>query len=298
MAGDTTGANGTIIARPADGVGSMRNGFGDHEHTLAELYQLLKTSGPATLNRVFQDGFGAPFGEHVTALTASNNFLTTINTAINIGLVTATPEWQLFRATRGVEEHSAHFVQLGETVLAASPAAQRLFNGLGFSFSKLARLKGKPIIVSPEYELDPFRARRADVFCVFPFRKPHDAFFEKVMKPAIEGMGFSVRLAVDHRSSKFIAEEIFNSIAVSRIVVADLTGANPNVLYEVGLAHAIGKPVVLLTRRDKDIPFDLRHIRYLTLRSFSRGGLPLAKLKEALSEQAEAAAPVDVEAKG
>lgn len=45
------------------------------------------------------------------------------------------------------------------------------------------------------------------------------------------------------------------------VIIADLSGSNPNVFYEVGLAHAIGKPVILLTSDTKDIPFDVRDIR-------------------------------------
>jgi hypothetical protein len=41
------------------------------------------------------------------------------------------------------------------------------------------------------------------------------------------------------------------------VVVAELTGRNPNVLYEVGMAHCLGKPVVLLCQTQGDIPFDL-----------------------------------------
>jgi hypothetical protein len=42
-----------------------------------------------------------------------------------------------------------------------------------------------------------------------------------------------------------------------------LSGRNPNVMYEVGLAHAIGKPILLLTRNEEDVPVDLRGVRYL-----------------------------------
>jgi hypothetical protein len=293
---DTFAADKSTVIPVGGGVSAMRDRHGTQEWTLAQLYQLLKSAGPTTLDQLFRKVFGEPFDDNATGRTVSNNFLSLVNTAINIGLVVASPPWQRHRPTQDAAEHAAHMAALGGTLLSPSPAAQQLFNGLGFSFAKLAQLKGKPIIVSPEYEIDPYRARSVDVFCIFPFRKPHDAFFEKVVKPAIEGFGFSVQLAVDHRSSKFIAEEIFNSIMAARIVVADCTGANPNVLYEVGLAHAIGKPVVLLTRQDKDIPFDLRHIRYLTLRSFSRGGLPLDKLKQALTEQADPPVTVEPEA--
>jgi hypothetical protein len=45
------------------------------------------------------------------------------------------------------------------------------------------------------------------------------------------------------------------------MVVAELSGRNPNVMYEVGLAHAIGKPIIFLARNEEDVPFDLRNLR-------------------------------------
>lgn len=46
-------------------------------------------------------------------------------------------------------------------------------------------------------------------------------------------------------------------------MVSDLTGRNPNVLYETGLAHACDRDVILITQNEGDVPFDLKHIRYI-----------------------------------
>ena len=56
-----------------------------------------------------------------------------------------------------------------------------------------------------------------------------------------------------------------NQIAKADLIVADLTGRNPNVFYETGYAHALTKRVILLTQRAEDIPFDLKdypHVIY------------------------------------
>ena len=45
--------------------------------------------------------------------------------------------------------------------------------------------------------------------------------------------------------------------------MCDVTGRNPNVFYEAGIAHAMGKKVVIITQNDQDVPFDLRHLRYV-----------------------------------
>jgi hypothetical protein len=62
-----------------------------------------------------------------------------------------------------------------------------------------------------------------------------------------------------------ILERIYGQISNADIVVAEMTGRNANVFYETGYAHGLGKPVILLTKRADDIPFDLRmfpHIAY------------------------------------
>ena len=65
--------------------------------------------------------------------------------------------------------------------------------------------------------------------------------------------------------------EIWNAICASQIVIADCTGRNPNVFYEIGVAHTVGKPVILLTQIVEDVPFDLRHIRFIKYELTRRG---------------------------
>jgi nucleoside 2-deoxyribosyltransferase len=60
-----------------------------------------------------------------------------------------------------------------------------------------------------------------------------------------------------------ILERIYRQIELADLVVADMTGQNPNVFYEVGYAHAKGKLCVLLTQSTEDIPFDLKHHRHI-----------------------------------
>jgi hypothetical protein len=57
--------------------------------------------------------------------------------------------------------------------------------------------------------------------------------------------------------------DIWDAIRAARIIIADCTGRNANIFYEIGLAHALGKPVVLLSQHEEDVPFDLGHIRFI-----------------------------------
>lgn len=63
--------------------------------------------------------------------------------------------------------------------------------------------------------------------------------------------------------SETILERIYRQIDTADFIIADMTGKNPNVFYEVGYAHARGKLCTLVTQTVEDIPFDLRHHRHI-----------------------------------
>lgn len=79
-----------------------------------------------------------------------------------------------------------------------------------------------------------------------------------------------------------IIDEIFSLICRSGIVVCDLTERNANVLYEMGVAQTIGKPVVMLTQSDADIPFDVKHHRYLKYLNNDQGR---EEMRDALADR-------------
>ena len=58
-------------------------------------------------------------------------------------------------------------------------------------------------------------------------------------------------------------DQIWTGINTAKVLVAELTKRNPNVFYELGLAHALRKPVVLVAGDKDDVPFDLQHIRVI-----------------------------------
>jgi len=57
--------------------------------------------------------------------------------------------------------------------------------------------------------------------------------------------------------------DIRKSIVESDLILCEMTERNPNVFYELGLAHAVGRPSILVSRKEEDIPFDLRHVRVI-----------------------------------
>jgi nucleoside 2-deoxyribosyltransferase len=99
-------------------------------------------------------------------------------------------------------------------------------------------------------------------FVVMPFDSLFQIQYERVIKPAIEELGLKCIRGDEIYSKPQIMADIWKSIRKSRLVIAEMTDRNANVFYEMGLAHAIGKPIILLTRNEEDVPFDLKALRY------------------------------------
>jgi len=77
-----------------------------------------------------------------------------------------------------------------------------------------------------------------------------------------------------------IYQDIVDLIDRSSVVVCDCSGRNPNVFYEMGIAHTLGKRVILITQNNNDVPFDVRHLRYI---AYLNNGEGLRDLTDQLS---------------
>lgn len=119
-----------------------------------------------------------------------------------------------------------------------------------------------------------------DVFVLMPFAEELKPVYEDHIKDTIKKFNLSIARADDFFSHNAIMDEIWSAIYYSKVIIADCTGKNPNVFYEIGLAHAIGRPVILITQNPDDVPFDLRHIRYIYYNNTPRG---MKKFEETLS---------------
>jgi hypothetical protein len=100
-------------------------------------------------------------------------------------------------------------------------------------------------------------------FVVMPFASMFEREYMRVIRPAVEAAGLECVRGDEIYSEQSIVQDIWKSVRHARVIVAELSGRNPNVMYEVGLAHALGKPIVLLTRNQEDVPFDLKSLRYI-----------------------------------
>ena len=113
------------------------------------------------------------------------------------------------------------------------------------------------------------------VFVAMPFDPAFDDLYHLGIKPACEKAGAVAQRVDEQIFQESILQRIYSQISKADVVVADVTGMSPNVFYEVGYAHALGKPVVLLAGSEADIPFDLKHYTHVVY-----GGSILAVIPE------------------
>jgi hypothetical protein len=118
-------------------------------------------------------------------------------------------------------------------------------------------------------------------FVLMPFRPEMDEIYKDIIQPTIKGLGMECKRADEIYSSGPIIDQIWYYIQLAGIIIADLTTRNANVLYELGLAHASDKKVILLTQSIEDIPSNLRHLRHIDYDNTHRG---VQKLKHSLIE--------------
>lgn len=123
---------------------------------------------------------------------------------------------------------------------------------------------------------------------MMPIKKGFDEIYTHVIKPLLADLGIRSVRADEIYSTNPIVEDIWDQIQTAGWLVADLTGRNPNVLYELGLAHGIDRDVILLTQNIADVPFDLQHWRCVVYEQTITGGEELRKnLSKAFVEDPE-----------
>lgn len=140
----------------------------------------------------------------------------------------------------------------------------RIQGTLGISLTSLDE-SARPGLVSvaPLFGIPDAHTVIADVFVLMSFHPDFTPIFATHISRVVNGLGLTVTRADDFFTAHSVIADVWTAVYRSRAVIADCTTRNPNVFYEIGMAHTVGKPVVLITQNESDVPFDLRHLRYI-----------------------------------
>lgn len=122
--------------------------------------------------------------------------------------------------------------------------------------------RSRTIIFSPAVFDVPEGSVESDLIAVMtPFAPQFEQVFAAITRAAI-ACGYRTLRAKDIWQHSAVIQDVFSLIFSAKIVVCDFTDRNPDVFYEAGIAHTLGKHVVPITQLAADIPFDIQHHRY------------------------------------
>ena len=109
----------------------------------------------------------------------------------------------------------------------------------------------------------PAKKRAGKCFVLMPFEEPFDTYYTTIIRPAVTAAGLEPLRGDSLFRPAPIMADIWSMIQSAKVLVAELTGKNANVFYELGLAHAVGNPIVLISETMDDVPFDLQPLRVI-----------------------------------
>jgi hypothetical protein len=126
----------------------------------------------------------------------------------------------------------------------------------------------------------------SDIFMITPFREHFDQVYQNVIIPTVTDLNLVIKRGDEFSSvSGQIMSEVWAAINACRLVIVETTEVNANVYYELGIAHTLGKPAILITQAKdiEDFPFDIRHLRFIVYENTIAGGEALEKsLRESI----------------
>ena len=112
-------------------------------------------------------------------------------------------------------------------------------------------------IKSAGLSVDELRIDKDLIFMLTPFNELEWKTFE-IVKKACAKLEFKCIRADEKNITGDILPSIIKSILESQIVIVNINGRNPNVFYELGIAHALGKKTILISKFGEELPFDIR----------------------------------------
>ena len=169
----------------------------------------------------------------------------------------------------GDDDYEGHVLQILKDMIEARPENYPLMLDYisrtcpeGGEFISSSDDGARRIVFSPSaFSVPSEKPDPSLVSVMMPFTASLAAVYDTI-KTAAFSAGFKCLRADDIWDDSTVIQDVFSLIFRSYIVVCDFSGRNPNVFYEAGIAHTLGKHVIPITQSAEDIPFDLRHHRY------------------------------------
>lgn len=155
-----------------------------------------------------------------------------------------------------------------------TPYVKEYINSEGIYFERLAKI----VRINPIFQGREFNINESLCFVLMPLNDQKlQEIYDDQVKPTVEGTGLKCIRADDLYGTQPIIEDVWKSINEAKIIIADVTQRKSNVFYEIGIAHTVGKNVIIISQDIDDVPFDLRHLRCIIYETTPRGAKNLVE---------------------
>ena len=211
-------------------------------HPAAGAFVIFKASGQTSY---YAAGLGGWEGAYTLA-EGRNLSMTRLMSAGNISNLVS---GRTYRLRLAVEGQRLIMSVDGVTVI----DYDRLGAGTGTGLGLFAFRGSKEVLFGPMTIDD----RRPNAFIAMPFSDPYNDVYRDAIRPLVEEIGYDPFRVDEAAGPGIILNDIWSRITEASVVIAEVSEANPNVYYEVGVSHALRKPTVLLAQRGTKLPFDL-----------------------------------------
>jgi len=163
-------------------------------------------------------------------------------------------EYKLYRLEKELIINRDRYEKLNHLLIDSQENSKASFN----KFEQPINIK-----LFKDLDIDPnIQINKRLIFILTPFNDKFQETFKNIKEACYEA-GFECRRGDEELVPNLILRHILQQIISSRLIIANITGRNPNVMYELGICHAIGKPVLLISESEYDIPFDIASTRIL-----------------------------------
>jgi hypothetical protein len=175
---------------------------------------------------------------------------------------------------RGFTRYVREFIELGlvstldgspfhrDAKLVTTPLLGSLQDMFNISLNGLMRQSAASQVVNPLFGRPVAKnEQHSQVFVAMPFTDSLKPIYTDHILKVAQDIGMSCKRGDDFFSSHSIMSDVWSAINHADICIVDCTGRNPNVFYELGIAHTLGRKTIMIAQSIADIPFDVRHLR-------------------------------------
>lgn len=174
------------------------------------------------------------------------------------------------RAVAGFEELGLLEVE-NDGTFRLTDRVELLLETFALSPSQMSNYSRDTLLVNPVFGRPPKQGNSPSIFVLMPLATEMRSVYNDHIKRVAERLDKSIARADDFFSASAIIDDIWSAINSAEVIIADCTGRNPNVFYEIGVAHTLGKPVITISQTLDDVPFDVQHRRVILYETTASG---------------------------